>query len=225
MKNLGQLEESVKLARQHKATADTAYSSLDAAMNTMPREGFTPEYLDKKQTEIRAKFVPTILNALSEVVKIADDVRPSQPMWDSREMVLSLRPVTKPAGNHPFAPAEDLTAEATARLSKMTEYSKMSTALLCLHVDAAIANNQLGILYLLNQENNTRAGQPGYKPFDLTTIALHDRDQALSHLQEIKAIQVALENVWRHAEGRPVSPQMKMNAARMAQGVNLYAAE
>jgi len=223
MKNLVQLEDAVKLARQQKQTADTAYTSLDAAMNSMPREGFTPEYLNKKAAEIRAKFVPVILGALSEVSKIADDVRPSEPMWNSKEMILSLRPVTE--SGHPFAPAKDPVAEATVRASKMAEYSKMSTGLIELHMNAAAANNQLGNLYLLNQENNTRAGQPNYTPFDLSAVALPDRDQALSHLQEVRAIQIGLENLWRQAEGRPVTPAQKINAARMAQGVTHYAAE
>lgn len=220
MKNLAQLEESVKLARQNKKVADTAYTSLDTAMHSLPREGFTPEYLNKKTDEIRTKFVPTILNALSQVVKIADDVRPSEVPWNSKEMILSMRPVTK--ANHPFAPAADESAEAVARLSKMTEYEKYSTPLLELHMNAALANNQLGNLYLLNQENNTRTADMNYKPFDLSTVVLPDQEQAKSNLLEVRVIQTGLENLWRQAEGRPVTPVMKINAGRQAQGVTYY---
>jgi len=42
-----------------------------------------------------------------------------------------------------------------------------------------------------------------------------DQEQALSNIAEIKAIEVNLENVWRHADGRKVTPEQKIYAARL----------
>lgn len=223
MKNLVQLENAVKQARQHKQTADTAYTSLGAAMAALPREGFTSDYLNKQTAAIRERFVPTILAALGEIKKIADAVRPSELPWQSKEMILSLRPVTKSAGNHPFAPAEDMVIEAAVRLSKMTEFEKYSTSLLELHSAAALDSGQLGLFYLLNREYNTRHADPGYSPVDMDKVVLEDQEQALNHFREIKSIEVNTENLWRQAQGKPLSPSQKITAGRMAEGVKHYA--
>jgi hypothetical protein len=220
MKNLTQLEESVKSARQHKNAADLAAASIANTLKTMPTDGFTTDFLNKKTAELRAKHVPAITNALAEIVKIADTIRSSEPSWSNTELILSKRPVTE--SGHPFAGAKDQLAEAAVRHSKMVEYGKMSMPLLALHAADALENNRLGEFYLLNQENNTRTADKNYQPFDLSKVQLPDRDQALSHLREVRAIQMELENVWREAEGRPVNPVDRINAARMAEGV-IYA--
>jgi len=209
-----QLAESAKLARQHKQTAENAYNSLDTELARMPKEGYTPEYLAKKTAEIREKFVPVISNALVEVQKLSNQVMTSKPFWENRELILSGRAVSERASGYLWQ-AKDAAVEAVTRQSLMMEFSKMSNELLGLKFHAAAANNEPGIAFLAHLENHGRAGQPGHVPFDLTIIPMMDQEQALSNIAEIKAIEVNLENVWRHADGRKVTPEQKIYAARL----------
>jgi hypothetical protein len=217
MKTIKELEDAVKLAREHKKTAEIAHSILNAAINSMPKEGFTSEFLASKIKDIREKHTPAVRDALNATIKVNDEVRSSRDAWSNREFVLSMKPVTESL--HPFAPAKDPIAEAHVRQSKMNEYARYPKELLKLHAEKALKNNELGNLFLLHIENQSRATQPGFEPLDLSAVKLPDQDEALSHLKEIEGIQRNLENTWRDAEGFKVTPAQRISAARMGQEV------
>lgn len=221
MKTVDQLDQALTLIRAHQATAQRNAAALDAELTRMPTEGYTPDHKEQKAKEIRAKYVPLIGDALNEVKKLNDQIRPSTPLWESTTFVLSTRPVSPSLNNQPHAPAADGQAESVARLAKMTELSKMDSSLLHLHADAAKATGAYGTLHLINQENSTRSKEPGHKPVDMSGIVLPDQQQALSMLKEGQATQLELEHTWRTADnGRPINPAERITLARMKSEVN-----
>lgn len=211
MKNLGQITATLNLVKQHKQTADTAANQLDAALNKLQDATRTPAWIEAETLKARNQYVPVIANAFNEVGKISIELLDSKPAWDSIEFVLSTRPITKPSGL--FQPAQDAALEAAVRLQTMAEFSKMPLNLLRLHATAALASNQLGLFYLANLENNTKSAEPGYQAYDLASIELPDRTQALANISEAKAIHGQLEIMWRTASGRQVSAVDRLGIA------------
>jgi len=216
MKTLEQLNTAVKTMREHRAVADQAEAEINTKLGRIPQEGYTAEYKAKKAKEIVDAYSPAIANALKQTMELNAEIAPAAPFWESTSYVLSNRPVTPSAGNHPFAPAADANAEAVARLSKMQEYSGMPDELLHLHADAAKATGKLGELHLINQENQKRAAtSPNFKPLDLSGVVLPDQVQATNLFKEGKIIQTTLEHSFRAASGgRPVTAIERINLQR-----------
>ena len=206
MKALQEITNALKTIRSHREAAENAASQLSTEIGKIDSR-FSPEIIKDKTAELKAKFTPTIIENLRKVSDLNDELRPTTPFWESRSFVLSQRPITR---------SENPADEAVVRLSRMTEYSKMPLATLELHLQATKAGGvpKQGELYLVHLEHSSRAGQPGWEPFSIDDVELPDRQEALTMLNEAKATQTAIENIWRGAERGSVLPTERMTAAR-----------
>ncbi|MFA6498776.1 MAG: hypothetical protein WC256_13980 [Desulfurivibrionaceae bacterium] len=210
------VQEALAKVRAHRSAVDQAANAIKQGIASLPTEGLTNEYKEKKTQEVRARFIPSILAALSETTKINDQLRGTQAFYENTPFLMSLEPVSKRLNNAPAAPAENQVHEAQTRHALLAEYAKMPNALLQAAADHAKAAGNYGHLHLASIENASRDQKdPSWKQISLDGLELPHQKEALNAIREAKAHQLFLENIWREAEGRKVDPSSAITAQRM----------
>lgn len=216
MITLGKIEETVKEMRRHRAEVTRLQGELDATIGRITADATRhPAYIEEKVTEARGKATPAIYETLGRLHALHEGLVKASAPWHDKRFLLSTKPLTEPLNSIPGAPAKDQAAEALARLSKMTELSKLDADLLHAVADDAKRENRLAELHLACLENNSRdQKQPGWRPVDLAGVELPDQMQALELLTEARKMANGISIAMKQAEGKPVSPVDRISAER-----------
>ena len=131
MITLGRIEEIVKEMKRHQADVARFQGELDATIARITADATRhPDYIKEKVTEARSKATPAIYETLGRLHALHEGLVKESAPWHDKRFLLSTKPLTEPLNSIPGAPAKDQAVEAMARLSKMTEFSKMDADLL-----------------------------------------------------------------------------------------------
>lgn len=204
-----QLEE-IRKALTEADYAEITYKSEREKLSALTEEfDASPEVIREKETALREKYAPIIVNARITAEKIKGELQESAEAWLSSEHILSTRPVSTPSSSNMFKPA-DANAESMARLSLISELKTIGADQLHIRANEARREHRYGELYLINQENNTRTDSVGWNPVDLSGLNLPDQVKAKQIFAECNATAMTLDHMAKVTLGGTVSAVEKL---------------
>lgn len=218
---LQSIEETLKTMRTHQATAKRLLEALNAEIVSISADTTrNQDYKDKKIVEARSKATPAIYETLGLINKEHKKLVKASIFWKDKQFVLSQKPLTEAKGAWSGAEAKDAGVEATSRLAKMMELSKMENAHLQLAADDAKQWKRYGELYLILLENSSRdVSAPSWKHIDLGDVVLEDQTAVLDLIREAGAMQYSISFQLKEAQGINLSAVDRLAAARMTAAV------
>jgi hypothetical protein len=202
--------------RRHESEVKQFQAALDVEVGKITRDASRhPDYIREKVAELRSKATPAIYETLGKINGLHETLLKGAAPWKDKRYLLSTKPLTEPLNSISGAPAKDPGVEAMARLSKMTEFSKLDADLLHVMAEDAKSEKRFAELHLACLENNGRdQRQPGWKAIDLSDVVLDDQVQALELFTEANRIANGISIAMKLAEGKIANPVDQINAAR-----------
>lgn len=215
MYQLNLIEAVLENMRQAQTQVDGLQASLTWEIKKISdTQGLDADFREKKIKEVRAKATPEIYERLGVINSKNEQLKKqATPFWQDRKFVLSKALLTPARKDDPTLPVEP-DKESIARLSKLTEFSKMDDAHLRMTAENLIQEERHGELYLINLENDSRKGKAGWQPINLDGVKIPQRDTALKLLNEAQRMASTIHMQMQTAEGRKISPAEKITVAR-----------
>jgi len=208
----GAINESVGNMRKWQVKVKQAEAALNAEVERIKKDNAGhPSYIAEKVKEARAKALPGIVDAVSAAQKEHDVLMNHAQFYKSKAFLLSQKPLTEPLNGIYGAPAKDQGIEATARMAKIAELSKLSNDMLTLAASNAKLEGRLGELHLIATEQNSRNPK---EPIPLDDVNIPEQGQANELFKNAGEILGDMQISMHDVSGNPLSPIQRINAVR-----------